>query len=93
MAPSAALAARLGPPQRHYFNEVAVTGRHGRPGDQVFLKGSVACMARDPTTIFTAEEVSAVVDSARALLVELSEERLLSVDWAWRLIWHDGWET
>ena len=42
--------------------------------DQAFLKGDVACMVRDPITIFAAEEASAVGDSARALLGELSGE-------------------
>ena len=64
------------------FNEMTVTGHHRRSGDQVYLQGSVACMARNPRSIFAKEEATVVVDSARALLVELSEERLLSVDGA-----------
>ena len=64
-------------------------GRHRRSGDQAFLQGSFACMARDPRSTFAAEGASAEVDSARSLLEELSEERLLSVDRARMLMGHD----
>ena len=65
------LTARLGPPRQPPFNEVTVIGRHRRSEDQAFLKGSVARMARNPSSFFAAEEASAVVDSARGLLLEL----------------------
>ena len=90
--PSAALAARLGPSPQPPFNEVTVTGRHRRSGDNAFIQGSVACMARNLRSIFAKEEATAVVGSA-ALLVELPEERPLSVDGAWRLMRDDSWEA
>ena len=34
-----------------------------------------------------------MLDSARAILVELSDERLLSVDGGWRPMWEDSWEA
>ena len=37
--------------------------------------------------------MTAVVDSARALLEELPEGRLLFVDAAWRLLRNDRWEA
>ena len=89
-APSAALAARSGPPQQPPFKEVTITGCHRRSGDQAFLQGSFACKACNPRSTFAKEEATAVVDSARALLVELPEEHLLPVDGAWRLMEHDG---
>ena len=49
-------------------------------------------MARNPRPIFAEEEATAVVYSAHALLVEIFEERLLSVDGAWRLMREDSWE-
>ena len=76
VVPSAALDARLGPPPQPPFNEVAVTGRHRGSGDQAFLQGSVACMARNPKSIFAKEDATAVVHSARVLLLERPEERL-----------------
>ena len=50
-------------------------------------------MARDPSSIFAAPKASAVVDSARDLLLELSVKRLLSVDMAWTRMGHDTWEV
>ena len=49
-------------------------------------------MARNPRSIFALDEAIAVVNSARALLLELLEERLLSVWAAWRLGREDSWE-
>ena len=56
------------------------------------MQGSVECMARHPRTIFATAEATAVMDSARAVLDELPEERLLSVDAAWCLMREDTWE-
>ena len=65
-------------------------------GDEAFMlgsmQGSVECMARHPRTIFATAEATAVMDSARAVLDELPEERLLSVDAAWCLMREDTWE-
>ena len=58
-----------------------------------FLNGNVACMACDSRNIFDVEEASAVMNSARTLLAELSEARLLSVDRERRLMGHDRWEA
>ena len=63
-----------------------VTGRDGRPGDCLFLQGSVECMARSARSVFTCDEAMAVMNDAQALLLELPEKRLLSVDAAWRLV-------
>ena len=41
---------------------------------------------------FRHEEATSVVDSARALLEELPEEPLLSVDAAWSLVREDSWD-
>ena len=38
LAPSTALATRLGPPPQPPFNEVTVTGRHRRSGDNAFYR-------------------------------------------------------
>ena len=43
-------------------------------------------MARSARSVFTCDEVMAVMHSAQALLLELPEKRLLSVDAAWRLV-------
>lgn len=91
--PSAALAALLGPRHEPPFNEVIVTGLHRRSGDKFFLKSDVTCMVRGPRNIFVAEEASVVVESLRAFLEELSEERLLSIDRAWMLMGPDGWQA
>ena len=92
-APSATLAARLGPPQQPRLDQVSVTGCHRRSGDHAFLQGGVVFMARQPRSIFAKEEATAVVDSARALMDEVPEERLLSVDEAWRLLRNESWEA
>ena len=92
-APSAALTTRLGSPPQPPFNEMTIIRRHRRFGDQAFLKGSVAYMARDPRIFFAAAEASAVMDSAHALLLEWSEEHLVSVDRASMLMGNDTWEA
>ena len=93
-APSAAPAVRLGPPPQPQSTEVLVTGRNKRPGDQAFLEGSVspAWIATRARSTFALDEAIAVMNSARATLLELPEERLLSVDAAWRLAQEDSWE-
>ena len=91
-APSTTLAARLGPPPQPPSTEVPITGRNRRSGDRAFFQGCIACMARNPRSIFALDEAIAVVNSARALLLELLEERLLSVWAAWRLGREDSWE-
>ena len=50
-------------------------------------------MARDPRIFFAAAEASAVMDSAHALLLEWSEEHLVSVDRASMLMGNDTWEA
>ena len=65
-------------------------GRNRRLGDEGFMQGSVECMARYPRTIFATSEATAVMDSARAVLGELPEERLPSVDTAWHLVREDS---
>ena len=87
--PSAALALRLSPTPQPPFNEVAFPERHRWSGDRAFLQVSVASMARNLLSIFTKGEATAGVDNARALLVELPEERLLFVDGAWKLMRDD----
>ena len=91
-APSTTLDARLGPIPGSPTAQVPVTGHSRRPQDRAFLQGSAACMARSARGIFALDEAMAVLQSAQALLLELPEERLVSVDAAWRLVQADTWE-
>ena len=43
-------------------------------------------MARSARSAFTCDEAMAVMNGAQARLLELLEERLLSVDAAWNLV-------
>ena len=90
--PFAALAACLGPFPRSPSTQVHVWGQPRRPQDRDFLQGSADYMARSPRTVFTLNETMAVKHSSRALLLELPEERLLSVGAAWYLVRADTWE-
>ena len=49
-------------------------------------------MARSARSVFTCDEAMAVMHSAQELLLDLPEERLLSVDAAWRLVGMDTWQ-
>ena len=85
-ARSVALAARLNPAPG---TADPVTGQNRRPGDRAFVQGSVAYMARSARSAFTYDEAMAVMNGAQALLLELPEEGLLSVDAAWNLVRED----
>ena len=49
-------------------------------------------MVRTPRSIFALDEAMAMMHSAQVLLLELPEERLLSVEAVWRLVQADTWE-
>ena len=87
-ARSVALAVRLGPTPG---TSDPTTGQIRRPGDRAFLQGSVAYMVRSTRSAFTCDEAMAVMNDAQALLLELPEERLFSVDAAWNLVREDAW--
>ena len=58
-------------------------------GKGAFLQGSVAYMVRSARSAFSCNEAMAVMNGDQALLLELPEERLLSVGAAWNLVWDD----
>ena len=90
--PSAALAAPSGSASAVPERPGTRHGANKRPQDRAFLQGSGACISRSPQSVFALDEAMAVMQSAEALLLELPEERLLSVHAAWRLARADSWE-
>ena len=64
-----------------------VASRRPRPGEDAFFKGSVACMASAPRVDFSSSLVTAVVETASALLTSESpaprQADALSVEAAW----------
>ena len=56
------------------------------PGDRAFLQGSVAYMSRSVRSAFICDLATTVMHGSKELLLELLEERLLSVDATWNLV-------
>ena len=50
------------------------------PGGNVFLKGSVACMASEPRVEISSELAAAVVETASALLASVRKESMHGAD-------------